>query len=211
MVSDEWKVSDVKNPPLTLPSLTEASETPVSTGTSQPQKPAIDPITELARTGTKEEWKEFLAKTDPKTPIRLPPIDEKNPLFPLFSGDNGYGYRALIYLLAEDRAALESISTARESFGALDVKLNKNIKGDDVIRRGLEAYCDILYNGNATYNPVLSTEYKYLEMFLGVLGTPEREGDKKKWNVGKGYIIGYYDKENIEWVYEYKRESRKRK
>jgi len=155
------------------PSVTDSSKV-ANTASVGPQ----EDVHTLARAGTKDQWEMFfkyIIRT--KTKIELPPVDLDQRAFP------EYGYRQLVELLVTF-PDIVSLITDRERMGEMDmVVLDPVIQGDDFVVRGLASLCDLIVNGEVRYDPVLETEYRYLDMILSCASTTEGADGERLWTI----------------------------
>lgn len=155
---------------------------------------------ELAENGTKGDWFASMeASLRKKAKVKMPEIDTAKFKF----GD--YGYRQFVELLVESddffRMATE-IETVKD-FKV--VSMNSLLVGDEYALRALGAFCDLLYNKEARYNPVSSTDHQYLNMILDCAANSQKEGNETVWNIATAAktlkVKARFDKNDKEWVY----------
>jgi hypothetical protein len=182
---------------------------PAAPAYAQPPTPPMAPasggggyqgrsLEELAENGTKEEWAYlFNIVMRNEVQIDLPAVDPEMGKFP------DYGYKNLVKLLLENKDMTRMITEERDISGFKVIALSTYLRGDENTTRGLAALCNLILMGEAVYNPIMETEFKYLNLFLDAGSPMEKDGKTKTWKIsnvsGEKTVTAVI--EDGEWTY----------
>lgn len=166
----------------------------------------VGTLAELVESGTKEDWVVYFGRNlKGQTKMEFPPIDVEKCKFP------DYGYRRLIELMMDSEDFLNLIIDVKDVPGFQMVSLNSLIRGDEPTLRGVEALCNLLINKNVRYNPVMETDFKYLNIILDAFTIPKKDGINKIWSIKlvdeTVKISASFDRNAGEWEYKLSADS----
>ena len=161
---------------------------------------AVGSLESLVESGSKEDWVVFFGQNlKAQVKMELPQIDPEQCKFP------DYGYRQLIELILDSEDFLRLIIDIKDISGFQLITMNSLIRGDDATLRGIESLCNLIINKEVTYNPVMETDFKYLNIILDAFTIPKKEGINKIWTIKYAdtsvSISASFDRNAGEWNY----------
>ncbi|MFW3146979.1 MAG: hypothetical protein ACMUIE_09230 [Thermoplasmatota archaeon] len=155
------------------------------------QQQAPPNLGQLIDKSTKEQLMDYFSNIIRNSTITyLPGLNQGKFKFP------DYGYRRLIELLIENKDFLRIFIDLEDIQGVNFVKISQFIRpmdnpadeGDEKVLgaensvRGIEALCDILYNGEAEMDPY-ENEWKHLNKVLDCFSQPDVKGRQRSWKI----------------------------